>query len=296
MKSLLVFLFIVFASVSVKAQVSISADYIAPSKYRDVNNNKTGAEGDAKHYQLGFQIPISMRMDEQKRPTMWSLGVQTSYTSLGIKNSLTDIGPSEIGNFIISVDHLRPINDNWLIYASLGVGIFADHANVRKIEGQHIMGIGNVFFIRPIFDNLNVGVGLVLDTSFGYPMIYPGFLLNWNFGEKYFINFNTGGLKAGVNVSDYFSFNIFGTVKSSTAFMKKDNKKMQFSHMYVLAGIQPEFKIGKFSLPVTIGVSCVRPAYYEERTIKGFWEVYTREFDPFYSISPAISIALQYGF
>lgn len=296
MKALSVFLLTALISVSAKAQVSISADYIAPSKYRDVNNNKTGAEGDAKHYQLGFQIPVSLKMDEKERPTMWSVGLQCSSTSLGTKNSLTDIGSSEIGNLIVSVDHLRPISENWLIYASLGVGVFADHTNFSKIEGQNIMGVGNLIFIRPIFDNLKVGIGVALDTEFGYPMLYPAFLINWNLDGKYFITFNPSGLKMGVKMSDHFNFNIYGTMKGSTAFMKKDGKRMQFSHMYVFAGIQPEFKLGKFSMPITIGVSCVRPAYYEERTIKGFWDVYTREFDPYYSISPAISVALQYGF
>ena len=296
MKTIFPFLIVILISFSAKAQISIGADYITSSKYRDIGGNKTGAEGDAKHYQLGFQIPLTMKVDEKDRPTMWAIGVQTSYTSLGSKKSLTDITPSEIGNIILAVDHLRPISENWLIYASFGAGVFADHVKLDKIEGQNIMGVGSLLFIRPIFNNFKVGVGVAFDTSFGYPMAYPAFMLNWSLGDKYYVSFNMNGLKAGIKTADCFNFNIFGTVKSSTAFMKKEGKRMQFSHMYVLAGIQPEFKIGKLSMPITIGVSCVRPAYYEERTIKSFWEVYTRDSDPFYSISPAISVGLQYGF
>lgn len=296
MKFTTAFILFITMAFNLSAQIIVSSEYIAPASYHDINGKKTGAKSDAQVYTLAFQLPVSYTEDSLKRPTIWFLSMASSYTLFNIKNAATDIGPSELGNLIMSVDHLRPISKKWSLYASLGLGAYADHAQFKKLRSNNFMVNANAVFIMQVLPNLQIGAGLAFDSSFGYPMAYPIFYVDFSVAGKYYLYFNQGGLKTGIKMNKYINLNLVGTMKGSTGFMKRDEKKMQFSHMYVVGGIQPEFTFGKIKIPITFGLSCVRPAYYEERTIKDFWKVYTRDKDPYYSISPYGAIAIKYTY
>jgi hypothetical protein len=239
-------------------------------------------------------------MDEKKRPTMWSVSLLGSYTDLNNnKGSVKDIdaAPSEIGNLSLSVSHLRPISEKWFINVSLGVGLYADHINIGKMRSKNLMGQGSVMFIMRLRPNLHLGAGLALDNNFGYPMAYPSFFVEWNVEGKYHVKAGMDGINAGIKLADWFNLNLAGNIYGSLALLEKDGKDMMFTHQYIVGGLQPEFRIGKsFSIPVTVGVSAYRPASYQERTIKDFFKVMGRDYDPYFSVSTYASIALRWEF
>jgi len=300
MKSLFFSIIMVLVCSQSYAQIELRVDEMMSSSYKDVNNQKTGIKGDAKIYSGMINIPVFMKVDEQERPTIWSVSLTGSYTDLdnnrsSVKNS--NVTPSEIGNLSFSVSHLRPISEKWFVNVSLGVGLYADHMNLGKMQGRNIMGQGNLMFVRRINPNLHIGGGVAFDNNFGYPMVYPSIFIEWNVDGKYHINAGVNGLHAGVKLADWFNLNLVGRVYGSLALVEKDGKDMMFTHQYAIGGLQPEFRIGKsFSIPITLGVSGYRPAFYQERTIKDFFKVMGRDYDPHFAVAPYASIAVRWGF
>lgn len=300
MKLLFSSIIMVFICTQSYAQIEFRTDYIMTSSYKDVDNQKTNVKGNAKAVSGSINIPVYMKMDEQERPTMWSVAMTGSYTELDnnkgvLKN--VDVSPSEIGNLSLSVSHLRPISEKWFINVSLGVGLYADHMNLVKMRGKNLMGQGNVMFIMRVRPNLSVGAGLALDNNFGYPMAYPSLFVEWNVEGKFHVKAGMTGIDAGVKLTDWFNLNLVGSVYGSLALVEREGKDMMFTHQYAVGGLQPEFRIGKsFSIPITLGVSGYRPAFYQERTIKDFFKVMGRDHDPYFSVSPYVSIALRWGF
>jgi len=301
MKSLFILVIAFLVCGQAYAQVEIRMDDIMSSTYNDVNNQKTDVKGDAKVISALFNVPISMKLDEKERPTLWSVSLDGSYTSLDnnrgtVKGTIYAL-PSEIWNTSLSISHLRPISEKWFINVSLGVGMYADHMDISKMNGKNIMGQGSLMFIMRVQPNLHIGAGLALDNNFGYPMAYPSLFIEWFVDGKYHIKAGMGNVNAGVKVTDWFNLNITGNVYGTLAFTEKDGKDMMFTHQYVVGGLQPEFKIGKsLSIPVTIGVSGIRPAFYQERTIKDFFKIMTRGYDPNFTVAPYTAIAIKWGF
>ena len=69
-----------------------------------------------------------------------------------------------------------------------------------------------------------------------------------------------------------------------------------FTQQYVITGLQPELTITKsLSVPVTIGLSAYRAAFYDDRTLKAMFKV-EGDYDPHFSPSFYASVAIKYGF
>ncbi|MBT1711201.1 hypothetical protein KK062_23355 [Fulvivirgaceae bacterium PWU5] len=59
--------------------------------------------------------------------------------------------------------------------------------------------VRSVIFVRSITPNLKVGAGLAFDNTFGFPMVYPGLLVDWAIdgkGGKYFARLNSNEITA----------------------------------------------------------------------------------------------------
>jgi hypothetical protein len=93
--------------VQVNAQVFIKAEHIGISSFQDKNNQKTGGEGSAMVIRGGGRIPISMKMNEDNRPTVWAIGLGGGYTKLTNENLESYfIGSTEKSEGSISIKDL----------------------------------------------------------------------------------------------------------------------------------------------------------------------------------------------
>lgn len=300
MRILLTFLLSTTICFGLNAQGFIKAEYIGSSDYKDINNEKTGGKGDAQIYSGGINIPLSMKMSEDNRPTMWSIGVGGSYTSFHNRNLSPDLCPSEIMNAQMSVTHLRPISKRWSMLASLGAGAYTAHTDFSRIGMKNILGHGAVVFIWHANKSLDLGVGPAINTSFGYPMVFPAMYLNWMLPGKYEVKvtlMDAMEVSAGIQMHKYFKMSLVAEMGGALALQHINGKDMMFSHQYLIAGIRPEIKLGKsLSIPITAGISTERSAFYEERTLKAFFKGMGREYDPHFKVAPYASAAIKYGF
>ncbi|MDR1202401.1 MAG: DUF6268 family outer membrane beta-barrel protein [Tannerellaceae bacterium] len=284
-------------------QITFKTEYLGSSGYYflppgEKPKEKIGdAKGSAVVYQGAFSMPLSMKLNENNRPTAWGIGLGGSYTSLNNKN-FTDDMVSEIMNLQVGLYHLRPLNDKWSMRASAGVAVLAPSADLSKIRFKHVLGSGGIIFIRHLKPNLSIGGGVAINSSLGYPMVFPAVYLNWELNGKFDVNVE---LVEGLDVSASYSFNDWFKLSyalemnGQAALLEKDGKDVIFSHQYIVTGFRPEVKVGKTGLSMTamVGLNIYRPASYSDRTLKG---VFATDNDYYFSTSPYMSIGIKYNF
>ena len=284
-------------------QLTFKTEYLGSSGYYFLPPGEKPKEtiGDAKGsavvYQGAFSMPLSMKLNENNRPTAWGIGLGGSYTSLNNKHFEYDM-VSEIMNLQVGLYHLRPLNDKWSMRASAGVAVLAPSADFSKIRFKHVLGSGGIIFIRHLKPNLSIGGGVAINSSLGYPMVFPAVYLNWELNGKFDVNVE---LVEGLDVSASYSFNDWFKLSyalemnGQAALLEKDGKDVIFSHQYIVTGFRPEVKVGKTGLSMTamVGLNIFRPASYSDRTLKG---VFATDNDYYFSTSPYMSIGIKYNF
>lgn len=287
-----------------KAQeISFKTEYIGNSGYYylppgEKPREKIGdGKGSAVIYQGAVSIPISIKMNENNRPTAWGVGLGGAYVSLKNKNFRDDM-VSEIMNLQLGIYHLRPLNDRWSMRASVGMGIFTPSTDFSKISFKNVLVSGAVVFIRHLNPNLDIGGGVAINSSLGYPMIFPAVYLKWKTNGKFGVNVElVDGLEvsAGYDFNDKFKLSYALEMNGQVALLKKDGKDVIFSHQYIVTGFRPEVKFGKTGLSMTAmaGLNLYRPASYSDRTLKG---VFAGDNDYYFSVSPYASVGLKMKF
>jgi Domain of unknown function (DUF6268) len=163
------------------------------------------------------------------------------------------------------------------------------------VHANQVVGEGAVIFIRTILPNLKVGAGLAFDNTFGFPMVYPGLIVDWAIdgkGGKYFARINSTEISAGMKYNEKFQWSLnvdaFG---ASALFYDK-----MFTHLYYTAGLTPEFKIGKsVSIPLTVGATLSRNAYAHGRSITDFFSYLGKDDVPHFKPSVFVSVGVVVG-
>ncbi len=278
MKKSLVIIFSLFAYVAASAQVQFEwkSEYLGKSGYRILEGEKSHAVGDSKGaaqvHQASLQIPLSMRLDERQRPTLWSIGAQAVYANLVNENFTDPLVIDEILNVGLSLNHMRPIAERWSMLAALGAGVYMPSSKLSQLDRKNILGMAAAVFIYHLNPNLDLGAGLALNNSFGAPMVLPAIYLNWRTAGHLKVNIALmEGLAMSVkyDAHKHISLSLIAEMNGQMALLEQDGQDKIFSHMYVVTGLRPEIKIGKkLSIPITLGVNALRPAEMTDRSIK----------------------------
>ena len=301
MRVLLICVFVISVTAfESSAQVFFKTEHFGTSGYQvtegDSSQRIGNSKGSAMVYQGGMNIPLSMKLNEKSQPTMWSIGVGGAYVKLNNKNFTEPLVVDEVLNVGLSLNYQRPLNDRWSLKAGIGGGIFMPGTDLSQIGFGNVLGSVSAVFIRHLRPNLDLGGGLALNNSFGFPMLFPAFYLNWRTSGRYFVRTS---LKDGLDVSAGYNFNknvklsLVMEVNGQMALLKQDGKNKIFTHQYVVFGLRPEIKLGKrLSIPITVGLNATRTAQITDRSLKTIFQ------DKGYSFraSPYASAGLQVGF
>lgn len=289
----------VFLFQETNAQVWLKTEYIGSSGFRDVDNKKVDGKGNMKVIQGGVNIPVSMKTDKDNRPTAWMVGIGASYASMENRN-LSEYMESQIFNAQLSVTYIRPLSKKWSLLAVAGAGLFMDTGSLAYLRWNHVMGVGMAAAVWHLRDNFDLGMGVALNTSFGYPMIFPAFFIDWRIEGRYMVTVSMmdgAEISAGMELHKLLRLKLVGSMGGMLAFVERDGKDKIFTQQYVTAGLQPELTLTpSLSVPITIGLSAYRAAFYDDRTLKALFKSMDREYDPHFSPAFYASIALKYGF
>ena len=149
-------------------------------------------------------------------------------------------------------------------------------------------------------DNLDLGMGVALNTSFGYPMVFPALFVDWRLEGRYMVNVSMMDgveISGGMQLHKLLRLKLVGSMNGMLAFVERDSKDKIFTQQYITTGLQPELTITKsLSVPITVGLSAYRAAFYDDRTLKAMFKSMDREYDPHFSPAFYTSIAVKYGF
>lgn len=295
----LLFLSIILVCPNLSSQIMFKTEYFGKSSYRMTEGNsdeKVGnSKGSAIVYQGGLNIPLSMKLNENNRPTMWSVSAGGTYVNLNNSDFTEELVIDEIMNLGLSINHLRPINNKWSLMATIGGGIYMPNTRFSQIRYKNMLGNLGAVFIYHLSPTLELGGGIALNNSFGYPMAFPALYLNWHTKGRYAVNVSMlDGIEisASYNANKYLSLNIIAEMNGQMALLEKDGKDKIFSHQYMVVGFRPEIRLGKrISIPITAGIHAMRPAEITNRSLKSIFQ----DRGYYFQISPYTSAGLKIG-
>jgi hypothetical protein len=287
------------------AQIVFQTEYLGKSHYMrmpkndDEKNEKIGnSKGSGMVYSLKANIQVYMKMNENNRPTAWGVVLGGSFTSLNNSNFDSNRTiPSEIVNMQLGVMHMRPIGERLSLMASVGVGIFTPHSQFSKIGWEHVLGNGAVAFVWHLRPNLDLGAGVALNNSLGYPMVFPALYLDWRLDRKFKVNASMMDgieLSGGYQFTDKFKLALSFEMNGQMGLTKINGKRMMFSHSYMVFGLKPQLKLGKTGLSLFAmgGLHVHRPAEYSELTLKG---MFGNRDSYYFRPAPYASVGIQFG-
>lgn len=282
MKEIFTFI-ILLLGVNSFAQISVKTEYISNSEFYDAVADTNTGNGSAMIYSVGAMVPLSMQAsaedDPYKRATIW--GVALSGTFVKMDNHNFPIGkelPSQVMNLGATVLHLRPLKERWSMLMALGIGSYTPENRLSAIRiDENVLANGALVFIWHWRPNLEIGGGVALNNSFGYPMVFPALYLKYKggFSDKFTIDINLlDGTKVafGYDYSENLSLKLVANIGGYSAYLRRNGQKEMFSSQTFFVGLEPEFKLGKhISIPVTFGGSFIRSGRYRERTLSAMF-------------------------
>ena len=282
MKEIFTFI-ILLLGVNSFAQISVKTEYISNSEFYDAVADTNTGNGSAMIYSVGAMVPLSMQAsaedDPYKRATIW--GVALSGTFVKMDNQNFPIGkklPSQVMNLGATALHLRPLKERWSMLMALGIGSYTPENRLSAIRiDENVLANGALVFVWHWRPNLEIGGGVALNNSFGYPMVFPALYLKYKggFSDKFTIDINLlDGTKVafGYDYSENLSLKLVANIGGYSAYLRRNGQKEMFSSQTFFVGLEPEFKLGKhISIPVTFGGSFIRSGRYRERTLSAMF-------------------------
>ena len=310
MKEIFTFI-ILLLGVNSFAQISVKTEYIGNSKFYDAVADTNTGDGSAMIYSAGAMVPLSMQASDEedpyKRATIW--GVALSGTFVKMENQNFPIGkelPSQVMNLGATALHLRPLKERWSMLMALGIGSYTPENRLSAIRiDENVLANGALVFVWHWRPNLEIGGGVALNNSFGYPMVFPAFYLKYKggFSDKFTIDVNLlDGAKVafGYNYHKNLSLKLVANMGGYLAYLKRNGQKEMFSSQTFFVGLEPEFKIGKhISIPITAGAIFLRTGRYRKRALGAMFEpeaknedgtVRSSQFNPAFYFSAGITI------
>ncbi|WP_314240325.1 DUF6268 family outer membrane beta-barrel protein [Capnocytophaga leadbetteri] len=282
MKEIFTFI-ILLLGVNSFAQISVKTEYISNSEFYDAVADTNTGNGSAMIYSAGAMVPLSMQAsaedDPYKRATIW--GVALSGTFVKMDNQNFPIGkelPSQVMNLGATALHLRPLKERWSMLMALGIGSYTPENRLSAIRiDENVLANGALVFIWHWRPNLEIGGGVALNNSFGYPMVFPALYLKYKggFSDKFTIDVSLlDGTKVafGYDYSENLSLKLVANIGGYSAYLRRNGQKEMFSSQTFFVGLEPEFKLGKhISIPVTFGGSFIRSGRYRARTLSAMF-------------------------
>ena len=265
------------------AQISVKTEYISNSKFYDAVANTNTGDGSAMIYSVGALVPLSMQApkedDPYQRPTVWGVSLNGTFVQMNNHNfPLGKEHPSQVMNLGVSAIHLRPLKERWSMLMAVGAGSYTPENRLSSIHiGENVVANGAFVLVWHLRPNIEIGGGVALNNSFGYPMVFPAFYFKYKggFSDKFTIDINLlDGTKVafGYDYSENLSLKLVANIGGYLAYLRRNGQKEMFSSQTFFVGLEPEFKLGKhISIPVTFGGSFIRSGRYRERTLSAMF-------------------------
>lgn len=281
---------------SAQMKASLSYDYLSTSALNDRYNNTYG-DGNLSLISGRFNLPLSFKMNEKRQPTMWNATLNMKYGILDNDGEARFYNPNKIINSGITFSHIRPINNQWFMIASLGAGIYAPHDYIRL---NSILANGGLVFVYTMRNYLKIGFGGGLTTSFGAPMVMPMVYVSWERKGKYQFNIDFMGrlkVSASTFINPKLKLELVGLeMDGISAVMKINGKSKIYSSTMLKSYLGATFQIDKhMGISVSAGVDWRRTAKLRDRKINELFD-FRDKTDRYFGTSFRSTVSIHYSF
>lgn len=168
--------------------IGISVDYLPASRYIRPDSVKTNSTTSQVRYNFGAVFLLSSHADTVTgKVRNWTLAASGSYSKLSNKDYENYVLPEELLGTQLVLQHFRSIGNRWGMVSVLSVGLFTD---MEKIDYQDIFINGGVLFVKQHNRRFSYGLGAMLTSTFGTPMLLPAFMIKWQTDNKIRVDIN----------------------------------------------------------------------------------------------------------
>lgn len=258
----------VLSNLHLYSQASVEWDYAMSSTFRNHDKEDCG-KGDLQRVKARVNIPVSVKLDQWNQPRIWNVTLSATHGWLGNEGMARELNPSRIINANLSVSHIRNLNENWMLIASLGAGIYAP---TDYVSFKSVLANGGAIFAYRLTNNLRIGLGAGLTNSYGAPMIVPMGYLDWQLHGRIEVLLNVSNgiqTKVSIKATERLSVDI-SPIKfdGMSAVVKRDGKDKLYSMFMIHSSASINLNLGKgLSLFGGAGGVLLRNSTIKERKI-----------------------------
>lgn len=293
--NILLFLFFAITILPTKAQ-SIESACIFSSDYKNSNDIKSG-KGGVFYISGSYQQPLYMQRDSIKGNRLLTATINGKYASLDNEGEARIDNPDEIINIGAMLTYVVPLAQRWNILATAGATLNATPQYVRL---QSMALTGGAIFMYRVNKGLNIGIGAIITTTYGQPVIIPTPFITWKRSGKFSIELNMRGLPEMViatQINKNTKLNITPiAIENFSAVLNIDGENKLYSQRIFKSTISISHRLTRhFTLDAQAGYISYRTARIEERSHKAFWKrLFDSDQNSKFSPSGYFSLALKY--
>ena len=301
-KSITVILFLLGISIGSYAQPYIKSEYTMPSSMKNHDNNDTGGKGGFFRTDAAFMIPLSMKVNELKQPTVWMASIGGTYARFDNENIPQYLCPDEVINAVVNISHIRPLSEKWMFTVSFGGGIYSAP---DAITIKSVLVNGVVSFNYQLGKKVKLGLGAAVTNSYGTPMALPALFVDWDLGskDKYELVIKSAyglNISFATKLNDKLKLRLVGLdMDGLSSVIEVEGDSKIFGTRLVKSSINLEYNLGKkvFAF-IGAGGTWSRKTTVSDRSIKELFNAFSLNKSNEYHFDPSLnmSIGLKYGF
>lgn len=277
---------------------NIEYNLISPSNYKTPDGITTG-EGGVHLLSASHQIPLFVKRDNPKGIKTLTATINAKYAKLQNKDGAKALNPNEIINTGAMLTYVAPIAKRWNIVATAGASL---NAHTSYIRLQSIALTGGAIFMYNVNKNLNIGIGAIITTTYGEPVVLPTPFITWKKDGKYSVELNMRGvpeltIATQLNEKTRLALQPF-KMEQLSALVNIDGDNKLYSQNILKSTMSVTHRLGNnLSLGAEAGYITYRTARVQERSHKAFWrDLFDSDKRFKFSPSATISVSLKYHF
>lgn len=275
------------------AQIEIRSEYLPEQKYINDNREKTDGKSSVFTTTLTATIPIDVKPTAYHQPRIWAATMNASYTSFSNSGTAAEVLPKEIASADLGVLYMTPLHEKLMLISGLSAGVYSTHTDLKKLATDQIVVNIHSSLIWQVGPKIKVGAALIANNAFDKPMLIPMPYFQYHSEKKQGMEYHaelsyTPKFSVGYRFNEAFALRIVNRPKFFFALTEIDGQKKYFDHHYVSLGIEPEYKIKKWTLNGTFGANFGRTDRYRDRHPSQFLKWGNATFDPSFYISAGI--------
>lgn len=275
------------------AQIEIRSEYLPEQKYINDNREKTDGKSSAFTTTLTATIPIDVKPTAYHQPRIWATTMNASYTSFSNSGTAAEVLPKEIASADLGVLYMTPLHEKLMLISGLSAGVYSTNSDLKKLATDQIVVNIHSSLIWQVGPKIKVGAALIANNAFDKPMLIPMPYFQYHSEKKQGMEYHAElsympKFSVGYRFNEAFALRIVNRPKFFFALTEIDGQKKYFDHHYVSLGIEPEYKIKKWTLNGTFGANFGRTDRYRDRHPSQFLKWGNATFDPSFYISAGI--------